>query len=127
MNNYKKLKVWNNSVELAIEIYEKVKTFPKHELYGLTDQIKRSSISIPSNIAEGSGRNSQLEFNRFLSIASGSAAELNTQLIIANRLKYFSDNDFEDVQNKLEALHKMIYKLQTVVQDSINEKKQKRN
>lgn len=127
MNNYKKLKVWNNSVELAIEIYEKVKTFPKHELYGLTDQIKRSSISIPSNIAEGSGRNSQLEFNIFLSIASGSAAELNTQLIIANRLKYFSDNDFGDIQNKLEALHKMIYKLQGVVQKSINDKKQKRN
>ena len=127
MNNYKKFKIWDNSVELAIEIYEKVKAFPKQELYGLSDQIKRSSISIPSNIAEGSGRNSQLEFNRFLSIASGSAAELNTQLIIANRLGFISDNDFGPIQNKLEALHKMIYKLQATVQKSINDNKQKRN
>ena len=121
MNNYKELKVWNDSVELSVEIYDKIKGFPKQELYGLSDQIKRSAVSIPSNIAEGSGRNSQLEFNRFLSIASGSAAELNTQLIIAHKLNYFLNADFEVLQQKLEILHKMIYKLKKAVQKSIDD------
>lgn len=126
MNNYRELKIWNDSVELSVEIYEKVNVFPKQELYGLSDQIKRSAVSIPSNIAEGAGRNSQLEFNRFLSIASGSAAELNTQLIIANKLKFFLNADFEVLQQKLEVLHKMIYKLKRAVQKSIDDEKSKK-
>ena len=126
MNNYKELKVWNDSVELSVEIYEKIKAFPKQELYGLSDQIKRSAVSIPSNIAEGSGRNSQVEFHRFLSIASGSTAELNTQLIIAHKLKFLFNADFEALQQKLEVLHKMIYKLKKAVQKSIDDEKFKK-
>ena len=76
MKNFKNLKVWQKGIELVINVYKDSMKFPKEELYGLTSQIRRSAVSIPSNIAEGSGRNSDKEFNRFLDISLGSSFEL---------------------------------------------------
>ena len=91
MASHKELKVWQESMDLVVCIYETVKNFPKEELYGLTSQMKRSALSIPSNIAEGAGRQSQAEFIRFLYIALGSASELETQLEIAFRLGFIGN------------------------------------
>jgi len=82
MHNFKDLKVWQKSMDLAIDIYKATSLFPRDEKFGLVSQIKRCSVSIPSNIAEGSGRGSDKEFNHFLNISQGSAFELETQLII---------------------------------------------
>ena len=81
--DYKDLNVWKDSIDLVENIYKLVNTFPKEEVYALTDQLKRASVSIPSNIAEGSNRNTTKEFIQFLYIALGSASEVETQLIIS--------------------------------------------
>ena len=86
MHDFRKLSVWANSIELAKEVYGIVETFPVEESFGLTHQIKKSVVSIPSNIAEGAGRNSNAEFNQFLGYANGSSYELETQLILSEKL-----------------------------------------
>ena len=86
--HYRQLTVWQKAVDLADQIFETCATFPKQELYGLSSQIKRSVVSIPSNIAEGAARQGTGEFLHFISIAKGSLAELETQLIIANRRQF---------------------------------------
>jgi len=91
MHNLKELKIWHKAMDLFVEVYEASSKFPKEEIYGLTSQIKRSAISIPSNISEGAGRNSNKEFIHFLRIANGSSYELQTQLIIS---KYFTKEIF---------------------------------
>lgn len=83
MKNFKELLIWQRSHQLVLEIYIITKSFPKDELFGLTSQMRRSSASIPTNIAEGCGRNSDAEMNRFLIIAQGSAAELEYQIILS--------------------------------------------
>lgn len=88
MSNHKDLEAWKFSINFVTEIYELTKSFPKEEIYGLTNQIRRSAVSVPSNIAEGSARQTDKEFLQFLYIAIGSLAELETQLIIANNLHY---------------------------------------
>lgn len=88
MSNHKDLDAWKLSINFIAEIYRITQSFPKEELYGLTNQIRRSAISIPSNIAEGSARQSDKELVQFLYIALGSLAELETQLIIAQNLNY---------------------------------------
>lgn len=88
MQSFKEMLVWQKSMDLVEEVYRIIKLLPSDERYALIDQIKRSSVSIPSNIAEGRGRNSDREFLRFLNIANGSAYELETQLIICQRLGY---------------------------------------
>ncbi len=90
LTNYKELIVWQKSMSLVTEIYQLVKFLPKEETYALSDQMRRAAVSIPSNIAEGQARNSTREFVNFLSIARGSKAELETQLMICVRLKYLS-------------------------------------
>ena len=85
VRTHRDLDVWKEGIELAVKVYEIVQKFPNEEKYGLVDQIKRSAISIPSNIAEGAARNSKREFLQFLHISLGSISELETQLIIANR------------------------------------------
>lgn len=87
MGNYMELIVWNKSVDLVTEIYSVTTIFPKEELYGLTSQIRRASISVPSNIAEGHSRRSTSDYLQFLKIARGSCAELETQLIISKKFK----------------------------------------
>jgi four helix bundle protein len=112
MKNFKNLKVWQRGIDLVVNTYSKIEHFPKEELFGLTSQIKRSAISIPSNIAEGSGRGTDKDFNRFLDIALGSSFELETQLIIANRLKFLNDNDYSSLAKQLDEEQKMIIGLQ---------------
>ena len=106
MVDYKELIVWQKSIDLVQKIYEIAKNFPKSELYSLGDQIKRASISIPSNIAEGSGRNTTKEFIQFLYISLGSACELETQLIIAHKLKYIKN--INNLINNINEIKKMI-------------------
>ena len=101
MKTHKDLEVWKNSIKLVTQIYEETNKFPKTELYGLTSQIRKSAISIPSNISEGAGRNHTIEFIQFLHISMGSLVELETQLIIACNLNYLSDNIFEKLNISL--------------------------
>ena len=86
MHNLKELKIWQKAIDLAVDVYKATRYFPKEETYNLTAQTRRSAISIPSNIAESAGRNSVNEFVHFLGISNGSSYELQTQLIISNRL-----------------------------------------
>ncbi len=112
MKDFKNLKVWQKGIKMVAEIYNTTQSFPKDELYGLTSQIRRSAISIPSNIAEGSGRNSDKEFNRFLNISLGSSFELETQIIIAHELKFLSNNEFSELIAEIQEQQKMITGLQ---------------
>ena len=96
MKNHMDLDVWKNSMNLVEIIYKLSSQFPKEEIYGLTSQIRRASVSIPSNISEGSARNSNKEFIQFLYISLGSTAEVETQLLIAQRLNYI-----ESIENEL--------------------------
>ena len=102
MNNISQLKVWEEAIELSVEVYRATSSFPKQEIFGLTSQIRRSAISISSNIAEGAGRNSKNEFYHFLGIANGSSQELKTQLIISDRLQLIDKKGsrFFAIQNK---------------------------
>lgn len=91
-SDYKQLKVWQKAMDLTVEIYGLVKHLPKEETYALSDQIRRAAVSIPSNIAEGQGRNSDKEFANFLSIARGSLWELETQVELCERFNYIDQN-----------------------------------
>jgi len=93
--DYKDLNVWQESIVFVETIYKAAKQFPKEETYGLSDQICRAAVSIPSNIAEGASRNSEKEFVQFLYIALGSASEVETQLIIAKRLNFLGNIEKE--------------------------------
>ena len=112
MHRYKELKVWQESVGLVTEIYKATQSFPSEERFGLTSQIRRSAVSIPSNISEGAARNSKNEFNQFLGISLGSTAELETQLIIANNLKYLPEEKLLSFSSIIEAIQKMLFNLQ---------------
>ena len=92
ITSHKDLKVWQRSMDLTIEIYTLTKMFPSEEKYGLTSQVRRAAVSVPSNIAEGVSRKSPKEYINFLYISLASLSEVDTQLIIAERLKYFSNN-----------------------------------
>ena len=96
MKNHKDLDVWKKSIELVEDVYRMTKNFPSEEQFGLISQMKRSAISVPSNIAEGAGREGKQEFKRFLSIALGSLSELETQLIIAQRLEFLKETSAFD-------------------------------
>lgn len=93
MKTHKDLDVWNEGIELVVKVYKIVQRFPKEERFGLADQIKKSAVSIPSNIAEGAARHSKKEFLQFLYISLGSISELETQLIIANKLGFLNNNE----------------------------------
>ncbi len=108
IKTHKDLDVWNRSMSLVTLVYEVTKDFPKDELYSLTSQIRRSAVSIPSNIAEGSARQGNKEFAQFLFISLGSLAELETQFIIASNLKYISLDRCEPIFNDLNDIRKML-------------------
>ena len=91
MKSHKDLLVWQKSVDMVTCVYNQTSGWPKEEVYGLTSQIRRAAVSVPSNIAEGAGRTGKKEFSRFLSIAMGSLAEVETQIVIAQRLGYMLD------------------------------------
>ncbi len=104
MRKFKELEVWQIGREISIEAYSLTKRIPKEELYGLTSQIRRSSISISSNIAEGCSRSSNKELIRFLEISIGSAFELETQLIISTDIGFFQEDEIEDLIGKINSL-----------------------
>ncbi|MDB5284784.1 MAG: four helix bundle protein [Bacteroidota bacterium] len=109
MHKYQDLKIWQKGIDLVVNVYQATSEFPKEEKFGLTSQMRRSAVSIPSNIAEGAGRNSDNDFVRFLSIANGSSYELETQVIVANRLKLLSNESCEAVCGQLNEIQKMNY------------------
>ena len=111
MRDFRKYDIWTDGMELVDNVYTFVEAFPNTEKYGLSSQITRSAVSIPSNIAEGASRNSEKDFARFLEIALGSAFELETQLIIASKRKYISEGSLEEIVKKLSSLQKRIYGL----------------
>lgn len=112
MHNLKELKIWNKAIDLTVEVYKATTDFPSEEKYGLTSQIRRSAVSIPSNISEGAGRNSNKEFVQFLGIANGSSYELQTQLIIASRLALISESTVSPLLNIIDEIQKMNYRFQ---------------
>ena len=112
MHNYKQLKIWQKSIDLVVDVYKATAEFPKEEKYGLTSQMRRSAVSVPSNIAEGAGRNSDKEFNHFLAIAHGSSYELETQVIVSERLQLLSKELCDDLCIKINEIQKMNYHLQ---------------
>jgi len=109
--NYKDLDVWKSSMLLAEEVYKTTREYPVHEQYSITSQIRRSAVSVPSNIAEGATRNSDNEFIRFLYIAQGSLAELETQLILSQKLNYITPEQLQTLINQKDQTAKMIYGL----------------
>ncbi len=117
--NYKNLQVWQLAVDFTQSVYEHTKDFPKHELYGLANQLRRSAISVASNLAEGSTRNSDKDFVRFVNIAKASLAEVETQLIIAHRLSYISDATLDQMQKDIVAIDKMLFSLRRALNERI--------
>jgi len=111
MKDFRKLKVWEKSHRLTLAAYRATASFPKDELYGLTGQIRRSSSSIPANIAEGCCRSGDAEFSRFLQIAMGSASELEYHLILAHDLGYLNDSDYEELARAASEAKKMLASL----------------
>jgi four helix bundle protein len=108
MRDFKKQKVWQKSHQLTLDIYQTTNNFPREELYGLTNQIRRSSASIPANIAEGCGRDSEADFSRFLHIAMGSATELEYHLLLAFDLGILNDCDYENLSREAIEVKRML-------------------
>ncbi|TAN51589.1 MAG: four helix bundle protein [Methylococcaceae bacterium] len=113
VQHYRELIVWQKAMDLVELVYQITRQFPKEELYGLTSQLRRAAVSIPSNIAEGQARKSRAEFRNFLSIAQGSKAEAETQLLIAVRLHYISIEQAAPLLSLLEELSKMLAAIHT--------------
>ena len=111
MRDFKKYDIWQLSHLLTLEIYKITSLFPKEEIYGLSSQIRRAVSSIPTNISEGCGRNSDKEFNQFLNIALGSANETEYLLILSKDLNYISEEQFSDLDSKINTIKSKIYKL----------------
>jgi four helix bundle protein len=111
VNSYRDLLVWQKGMNLVTEVYKITQNFPSSEIYALTSQIRRCAVSIPSNIAEGYGRNSTADYKRFLQIAAGSLFELQTQIEIAFNLNYISKNIFDDFFEKTKELDRMLLSL----------------
>lgn len=108
IHSYKDLVVWQRAIELVVEVYTLTAKFPKEEIYGLSSQIKRAAVSIPSNIAEGRFRGSRKDFANFIKIAYGSGAELETQLLIAKKLSFGGKLDYNKVEALLSEVMKML-------------------
>jgi four helix bundle protein len=108
MKTHKDLNVWKDGINFVTKVYKTTSLFPKEELYGITSQIRRAAISIPSNIAEGAARKSSKEFQQFLYIALSSAAELNTQLIISNNLDLLDNKDTKYLNLELDTISRRL-------------------
>jgi four helix bundle protein len=109
IKSYKDLLIWQKGIKIVFLVYELVKFFPKEELYALSSQLKRASVSIPSNIAEGYGRNTEKSFSHFLDISRGSLFEIETQLLIANELGFITNQPlYKEVLGQIEEESKMI-------------------
>ena len=112
MHNFEKLKIWQKAMDIAVEVYQVSSLLPNDEKFNLIHQIKKCAVSIPSNIAEGSGRNHNKEFIQFLGIANGSTFELITQLILAKKLKLASEEIVQPIINQLVEVSNMNFAFQ---------------
>jgi len=108
MRPHQKLDAWKQAINLVVDVYKATESFPKEERYGLTSQIRRAAVSIPANIAEGAGRYSNREFAHFLSNAQGSASELETELLISNRLGYLDERAYSNLITPLDRIGRLI-------------------
>ncbi|MEZ4797695.1 MAG: four helix bundle protein [Flavobacteriaceae bacterium] len=115
MHRFKDLEIWKRSRVFSSKIYEITSKFPEDERFGLTNQLRRASLSIPSNIAEGSSRSSNKDFLRFLEIAIGSAYEIETQLLISKDLTFISEDTLDVLISELNEIIKMISKFRTTL------------
>ncbi len=107
-HNFRNLDIWKLAIQLSAKIYQLTDDFPKNEEFGLKSQLRRSAISVASNIAEGSSRSSDKDFNRFLEISIGSLFELQTQIVIANIQNYIDNENYSKIDNEIITLQKMI-------------------
>lgn len=119
MHKYKELKLWQKSIDLVTSVYLMTRTFHEDEKYGLVAQINRSAVSIPSNIAEVAGRNSDKEFIQFLSIELASSYELETQLLISKNLKYITLEELNHISEQIEEVQNMNFSLQTKLKHKV--------
>ncbi len=111
MKDFRQLKVWEKSHQLALAIYQTTKNFPKEELYGLTSQIRRASMSIPTNIAEGCGKFTDADFARFLQIAMGSASETEYQLLLSHDLGFLTKTQYDQLNADVTEVKRMLASL----------------
>ena len=109
MRDFHELKVWGKAHRLVVSIYEVTQHFPSEERFGLTRQIRRAAVSIPSNIAEGCGRNTEPEMARFLDIAIGSASELDYQMLLARDLRYLDEDNYKKLVYQIQEVRRMLY------------------
>jgi len=110
INSYRDLEIWQRSKAFAVSIYKSTQNFPSHEIYSLTNQMRRAAVSVPSNIAEGFRRKSNLEKLKFLRIAYGSGAELETQLEISRDLNYLRQENYNELSGELDKIMRMLNK-----------------
>ncbi len=108
MRPHEKLDVWKKAIDFVLIVYEETQSLPKDEKFGLTAQIRRAAVSIPANIAEGAARKSTKEFANFLSIAQGSASEVETELLIAHRLGYLDEAAYRKLRSEVDDIGRMI-------------------
>ncbi len=120
IQSYRELRVWKAAIDLAEKVYQISKTFPKHELYGLTSQMQRAAVSIPSNIAEGFGRFHMKEYLHFLKIAFGSLSELETQIELAKRFGYIESDNHASLLSATNALGKQLTQQRKSLNESIS-------
>lgn len=118
MHRFEELKIWQKAMDVVEDCYRASENFPKEEKYGLTSQLRRSTVSIPSNIAEGAGRNTNGEFRQFLGIANGSSFELLTQLYLSKRLNLITEKSVRPIINEVVEVTKMNYSLQQSLKKS---------
>ena len=112
MHKFEELKIWQKAMDITEKCYKASENFPKEERYGLTSQLRRSAVSIPSNISEGAGRNTNGEFKQFLGIANGSSYELLTQLYLSTRLNLIKEENVRPIINEVLEITKMNFSLQ---------------
>ena len=108
MQDYRKLKVWQKSHSLALKVYKVTSGFPREEIYGLVSQIRRSAVSVPSNISEGCGRSGSKELKHFMSIAMGSANEVEYQLLLSKDLGYISEDSYDGLRDEIREIRMML-------------------
>jgi four helix bundle protein len=120
MHNFKELKTWQEGIDLVLEIYRATGKYPHEEKFGLTSQMRRCAVSIPSNIAEGAGRSTDKSFAHFLDISYGSSCELETQMIISLKLGFISNLQFKEIEVRIHRIQKMIFNFKKVLEKRIS-------
>ena len=113
---HRKLDVWKKSMDFAKHVYQATKTFPKSEIYGLSSQMRRAAVSIPSNLAEGAARKGKKEFSQYLNIAQGSISEIDTQIELSFILNFLEKNLYNDLMDELNTISKMLFGLSRSLQ-----------